>query len=361
MKERWTLKISPLARKCIRDLDGPSYRSLPDGIIRMNDNSNLFFPNPVIEKVCEQFDFKSLSAYPSVYSDDLREAIAGKFGYEPTQVAIGNGSDEVIALAVKTFLDSGDRVAIMTPTFEMYVMYVKIIGGAVVDIILSPESFEIDVDKVISSKPKIVFICSPNNPTGNCFKRGDIKRVIEELPALVIIDEAYCQFSEKTEGLIDLPQDCDNVLVLRTFSKAYALAGLRVGFGIGSDEVTAAMRKICAPFRLNRFSEAIALEAIRDDQYIADIARIAREEREWVSEALRTLDARVYPSETNFILFNPPMEIGELIQKLMEKGIAIRDCSDRPLLGNCARVTIGNRGINENFINAVREILEESN
>lgn len=353
------MKPSSLVRKSVKDLDRPSYRSLPKEIIRMNDNSNLFASNPAVRKVADRFDFDSLSNYPSVFSDDLRETIGRKFGIEPSQIVVGNGSDEVIDLVMKAFIDPGDGLAIQTPTFEMYPMYVKIAGGRVIECPLREQSFQLDVDKILASKPKLIFLCSPNNPTGNCFQREDILRVIRESDALVVIDEAYCQFTGRATNM-DLPNKYDNILVLRTFSKVYALAGLRIGFGIGSEEIIASLQKVCAPFRLNKFSEKVAIEALSDDDFIRRIIEMAREERDWISRELSALGAHVYPSETNFLLFRSPIPVVTLIEGLMKKGIAIRDCSNQSTLRECARVTFGRRETNEKFIEAMRSIVGEN-
>jgi len=353
-------EISSKVRNSISDLEGPSYSSLPADILRMNDNSNLFAPNPAVKNARDKFDFDLLSSYPTVLADDLREAIAQKFRIDPMQVIVGNGSDEIIDLAVKAFLDPGDTVALPVPTFEIYTLYVKVMGASVAKCPLKGESFDIDVDAILSSEPKVVFICSPNNPTGNAFAREDFERVLNESRAMVVMDEAYCQFSDKSGFGAELVKDYDNLIVLRTFSKAYSLAGLRVGFGVGSEEAITPLRKIIAPFRLNRFSEAVAIEALNDDDFIERIVTAARDEREYLTKELSALGAKAYPSEANFMLLRSPIPVKALVGGLLERGIAIRDCSAQPLLEDCARVTIGNRGVNIRFIGAMKRVLEES-
>ena len=350
------MEPSSLVRENVRRLDRPSYRTVPKGILRMNDNSNLFVPNPAAEKVSNMFDFDSLSMYPSILADDLRAVIGKKFRIDPSLVIVGNGSDEAIDLAVKTFIEPKDRVAVPVPTFEMYSMYAKIAGARIVEIPLDRRAFQLDVDSILSSSAKMIFLSSPNNPTGNSMRAEDVKRIIKESGAVVVVDEAYSDFTG-APSFIAMSKRAKNLLVLRTLSKAYALPGLRVGFCMGSEEIIGPMSAACAPFRLNRFSEMVAIEALADDGFIRKTAEMASTERKWVSARLAKLGAKVYPSETNFILFRPPIPVRELIGKLLKKGIAIRDCSRQRMLGNCARVTFGRRSINEEFIAACEKIM----
>ncbi|MDH4122952.1 MAG: histidinol-phosphate aminotransferase family protein, partial [Thermoplasmata archaeon] len=212
---------------------------------------------------------------------------------------------------------------------------------------------------IIESGAKMIFISSPNNPTGNSMAREDILRLIDESNAIIVLDEAYVDFTDGS-GSLETVSEAENVLILRTFSKAYALPGLRIGFGIASTELAEPMMKICAPFRLNSFSEKVALEALGDDDFVREIALVARTERRWVSEELRKLGMIVYPSETNFILFRSRIPVDELVSLLLEKKIAIRNCGNQPMLDNCARVTIGRREINEIFIEAMKKIVRDA-
>lgn len=322
----------------------------------MNDNSNLFMPNPAAEKVSDEFDFDQLSLYPSIFADDLRAAIGKKSRVDPSQVIVGNGSDEMIDLAIKAFIEPKDRVVIPVPTFEMYSMYAKVAGAHVIECPLRKKSFQLDVDLILSSDPKMIFLSSPNNPTGNCMKKADIVQIAEESDAIVVLDEAYCDFTG-SDCCLGYSKALGNLLILRTFSKAYALPGLRVGYCIGSNDVIAPMASASAPFRLNRFSEKVAIEALADDGFIRRVAKMAKEERNWVSSELKRLGASVYPSETNFLLFKSPIPVKQLIDKLLAKGIAIRDCSNQPMLDDCARVTIGRHEMNKKFIAAIKQIV----
>lgn len=345
-------------RNSVKNLKRPSYRTVPDDILRMHDNSNLFMANPAARRVAERFDFDSLSKYPPVAADELREAIGNKWKVSPDQVLVGNGSDELIDLVVKTFCDRGDRAAIPIPTFEMYSMYLTIAGAKIVTCRLK-RGFQLDIDRILSARPKMTFIASPNNPTGNSMQKEDILRIIEDSKALVVVDEAYCEFAGGTKftGLVD---EYDNLIVLRTFSKAYALPGLRIGFAIASKKIADAMRRVEPPFRLNRFSEQVAIEALKDDDFIEKTVKMANTERAWLSKELERLGAKIYPSETNFITFRAPIPVKELVFGLLRRKIAIRDCSSQPMLRNCARVTFGRRDINSRFISAMTEVLEEA-
>jgi len=342
-------------RSSVRNLKRPSYGTVPEGIVRMNDNSNLFMPNPAAERVAREFDFDSLSEYPPLAADGLREAIGRKLKASPEQVIVGNGSDEIIDLVVKAYCDPDDRAMIPVPTFEMYSMYLAIAGARIVMCPLK-EDFQLDAERMLSTRAKMIFIASPNNPTGNSMREEDVLRIVEESGALTVIDEAYCEFAggSRYTRLVD---EYENVIVLRTFSKAYALSGLRVGFGIASEGIVEAIRRVEPPFRLNRFSEQVAIEALKDDDFISRTVRMARKERAWLSNELELMGAEVYPSETNFILFRSPMAVKKLISGLLKRKIAIRDCSNQPMLRNCARVTFGRHEMNSRFVSEMRSVI----
>ena len=351
------MKPSSYVRKSVRSLRRPSYRTLPPKIIGMNDNSNLFMPNPVAKKVAKEFNFDLLAAYPSILSDDLRDAIGEKLEINPSQIIVGNGSDEIIDLAVKTFLNPGEKIAIPVPTFEMYSLYARIAGAKVVECPLREKSFQLDVDRILSSNAKMIFLASPNNPTGNMMREQDLLRIVKESNSIVVVDEAYIDFTE-SDGLVSAVNNADNLLVLRTFSKAFALSGLRIGYGIGSKAVLDPITAICAPFRLNRFSERVAIEALADDEFVKGIAKMAKEERKWTAMKLKKLGITVFPSDANFFLFKSPIPVRKLVDGLMRAGIAIRNCSNQPMLDNCARVTVGRRELNKKLIDAMTSVLE---
>lgn len=351
------MKSSSFVRKSVRSLRRPRYRNLPPKIIGMNDNSNLFMPNPVAKKVAKEFNFDLLAAYPSILSDELRDAIGEKFKIDSSQIIVGNGSDEIIDLTVKTYLNSGEKVAIPVPTFEMYSLYARIAGAKVVECPLKAKSFQLDVDKILSSKAKIIFLASPNNPTGNMMKEQDLLRIVKESDSIVVVDEAYIDFTSNN-GLADAVNNTDNLMVMRTFSKAYALSGLRIGYGIGSKAVIDPIAAVCAPFRLNRFSERVAIEAIAEDEFVKKTAEMAKKERKWTTTELEKLGIKVFPSDTNFLLFKSTIPVKQLIKGLMKAGIAIRDCSNQPMLEKCARVTIGRHELNKKFIESMKGVLE---
>lgn len=352
-------ELRRFVRENVLRIGASSYSTLPEKTLRMNDNSNLFGVNPIVREISEQFDFASLSKYPSLSSDELRNAVASNFGVDPSQVIAANGSDEIIDLIVKSFIGPGDEALILSPSFEMYTRYLTLADAKVLESLLDPGDFSLDVESAASSRAKIKFICSPNNPTGNAFPSGDIRRIAEESDSVVVVDEAYIEFAPDQENSIGLVDELDKVIVLRTMSKAYGLAGLRVGYAVGSSDAIGLMRKICAPFRLNRLSEWAAARAIESDAFIREIAELAEKERDWTSSALSSLGAKVYPSVTNFLLFKSPIPSDKLVGALLDKGIAIRDCGNRPLLENCARVTLGPRELNQRFIDAVRTVMED--
>jgi len=351
------MNTQPKARACLGDIAVPAYSSLPANIHRMDDNTNLFGSNPAIEKVAREFNYSMLSRYPSVISDDLREAIAVKHNVQPSQVLAGNGSDDVIDMVAKSFIEPGDIAALPVPSYEFYGLFVKLAGARIERCPLIEPGFKLDSDKIISVHPKVAFICSPNNPTGNRFDEGAIRELLEKSGALVVLDEAYVEFSSSGSHL-RMIDEYENLLVMRTFSKAYGLAGLRIGYCIGGENVISQMLRARRPFVLNSFSEAVAIEALKSDDFIRKVAETNSAERAWISKRFGELGIKAYASEANFILFKSPIPATQLLERMLEKGIAIRDCSKQPTLKDCMRVTVGSREMNERFVAELAKLAE---
>ena len=344
-------------RPVLRDLRVPAYKAMPSGVTKMNDNTNLFGVNPAIRRAAKTFDYSTLARYPSVLSDGLKSAIAKKLRVSDAQVLVGGGSDDVIDIIAKAFLEQGDIVAVPSPSYEFYGMFAALAGAKVVRCPLREPGFALDAESVVSVKPRLAFLCSPNNPTGNTFSKKAIVEVLERTTAVVVLDGAYIEFAD-APSLIRLVSKYDNLLVLRTFSKAYGLAGLRIGYCVGSERLVEEMSPARRPFALNSFSEAVAIEALKDDSFVRDVTETNRKERTWLFKRFAELGIAAYPSEANFILFKSPIPASELLDLMLDEGIALRDCSKQPTLKDCARVTVGSRKDNERFIGALASMAE---
>ena len=297
--------------------------------------------------------------YPDPLQAKLKLEISKIKECSQSQIFLGNGSDEPIDLLIRIFCNPGiDNILQLPPTYGMYQVSADTNG---VDIINAPlsEEFQIQQEKVfelITPQTKIVFICSPNNPTGNVINKADILEIIKMAPGLVVIDEAYIDFSTEKSFIYEL-KNFPNLIVLQTFSKAWGLAGIRLGMAFASEEIISMMNKIKFPYNISILTQQVALRALlkvaQKDKMVSKILK----EKEWLKEHF--MDAKyvlkVYPSDANFLLVKTTK--GKLIyDKLVEKGIIVRDRSKVQLCGDCLRITIGTEGENLALMRAWEEL-----
>ncbi len=327
----------------------PVYPAAAEGFLRMDANTNLLGPNPVVERALAAGASNGLNHYPSGTSDDLREAIAAEFGVTSGEVIVGDGSDEVLDTVTKAFLDAGDVVAIPSPSFVMYAFYGRINFGRVVEVPLRPD-FGLDADRVLATRAKITFLASPNNPTGN--RLDGIEQVIRGSKGLVVVDEAYAEFCG--QDFARRTREFENVIVSRTFSKSHGLAGLRVGFGIGPRALIDRLMAVKTPFTVGTMPERIAIAALADRTYGEASRAMIASERPWLSEALRRIGMRPCPTDANFVLVDAGAPARPIVQRLRERKILVRDMSDFPGLANFFRTTIGRREDNERLLEGLR-------
>jgi len=210
---------------------------------------------------------------------------------------------------------------------------------------------------VLGGDGKITIVCRPNNPTGNVFPREDVTELLDRSRGLVVIDEAYADFMGQ-EDFVSEVGDYDNLIILRTFSKAHGLAGIRVGYALGSEEIIADLDRVRLPYNVNVISVSIALEALRDAAFVDRSRRLVLAERGRMKEEMERLGVLVYPSDTNFLLAKLPINAAEFCKALLGRGIRVKDCSGWPMLRNCVRITIGTPPVNERFLAYMREILK---
>jgi len=286
--------------------------------------------------------------YPDPQPAALVDALARLYGVRASQVLVGRGSDEVIDLLVRAFCRAGqDAIAIQPPTFGMYAVSARIQDAEVVTVPLAAD-FTLDVDALLAAitpAVKLVFVCTPNNPTGRLVPLRDVERLAQALRdrVLLVVDEAYIEFSDAASAapLIDR---FDNVAVLRTLSKAWALAGARIGSLLANDEVIALLKRIMAPYPLPRPCVALALEALSEAGQIAarDHMATVRSERERMAPALAQAPGvrQVLPSQANFLAVRFD-DAGNTYQRLLDAGIVVRDVRRYPQLGDALRITLG--------------------
>jgi len=316
-------------------------------MLLLNDNANLFGVNPAVAEVAERFDFSRLWAYPSENSDALRARIASQFGVSSDEVIVGNGSDELLDMTSKAFLNPGDRFCSPSPTFSMYGFYARVNLATVSEKLLR-QDFSLDADAILSEEAKLTALCQPNNPTANLFDRSEVIRVLSESKGVVILDEAYSDFSGSDMIGDALSAPC--TIDVRTFSKAYGLAGLRAGFALARKEVVDELRRVRTPFGLNSFTEAVAMRAMDHGPWVRETVSKMKVEREYLGRRLGALGFRIYPSECNFLIAGCPQDGPSLVATLRARGVAVRDCSSFAMMGDHIRVTIGPRPMMDRFL-----------
>ena len=219
------------------------------------------------------------------------------------------------------------------------------------------DDFQLDVEGINSAKGKMVIICTPNNPTSNLLRKDDVKAVVEGCDRPVVVDEAYGEFAG--ESFMPLVEKYENLIVTRTFSKAYGLAGLRVGYMASNTGMANVMQTVKIPYSLNRVSEHVAIAALKDQSYVMQSVETVHRERRHLAEGLSRLGFHVFPSEANFILFRSPRDSAQLVSRLAQKDVLIRDFGKLRRLENCVRTTIGTRQMNDELLSKLGEVVRE--
>ncbi|MEW6183509.1 MAG: histidinol-phosphate transaminase [Bacillota bacterium] len=352
-----TDEVLKLTRPDLRDLIPYAVPDYP-GFIKLDANENPYdFAPEVMSEIFRQVSGQTFVRYPDPLAAGLREALAGYTGLDPENVLAGNGSDELILTLLLTF-GSGGRVIITPPTFSMYGIHARIAGAVPIDVPRLAD-FTLDLQALLREAAvqgtRMMIICSPNNPTGNTVARAAVEELLEGTEGLVLLDEAYVEFAGKS--CTELVRRYPRLVVLRTFSKAFGLAGLRVGYLAAGSEVISALLKVKQPFNLNAFSQLAArtvLEYLPVFRERIDAIVAGRE------ELLRKMSdipgVETFPSRANFILFRTGLPAAAVYEGLLEREILIRNV-ESPGLDRCLRVNVGTPAENRAFIDALRAVL----
>ena len=325
-------------------------------VVRLCSNESPLGPPPQAMEAIKR-EIGKVGYYPDPKAKELKLAIGRYLGVGPDQIAVGNGSDEITDLICKAFLDPGDKALIPIPTFSQYEL-----ACAVNDIepnFVKLQNFEWRVEDLMEGfkEAKVAFICRPNNPTGNSISKEDLKELLD-VGKLVVVDEAYAEIAGYS--IIDLVGKYDNLLVMRTFSKAFGLAGLRIGYAVGRKELVRALERVRAPFSVNTLAQVAAIATLSDGSFLQRVRNVVREGREYLTEKLAELGLRVLPSDANFIMVDVTplgMDASTLCGYLAERGILIRDLSDFRGAGpSWVRISVGTPSQNKRLIEAVKNL-----
>lgn len=325
--------------------------------LRLDFNENSSGCSPRVLEALSRINGDLLSKYPE---RDPVEAIAAEFlGLERDQVLLTNGVDEAIHLVCETYLEPGDEALIVVPTFSMYEIYARATGADVLAI-CTAKDFGFPTAAVltsISDKTKLIAIANPNNPTGKVVPRERLVDIIEEAPdAAVLIDEAYFEFYGRT--LMDLVGKYENLFIARTFSKAYGLAGFRVGVLAGSATQMKLVRRVSSPYNVNGVALACLPEALADREYVSGYSAEVRASRRRLEDELAQLGIQYWPSQANFVLARFGEFRKALIEAMRARGILVRDRNSDPGCEGCVRITIGTNDQTDRLLRELRASLD---
>jgi len=298
--------------------------------------------------------------YPDSDSYSLREKLAHTLALNTNQLMVGTGSDELLQIIINAFISKNDAVLCPYPSFGMYAIFTRIAGGVPIDVPLD-EEFAYNVDRfscyIEDYKPKIVFLCSPNNPTGNVISKKEVLQILKVYNGIVVLDEAYVEFSGTSliRELIEYP----NVIVLRTFSKAYGLAGLRVGYLAACKELTEDLYRVKPPYNISFFSQRAACIMLDHVDLVNKCVTDIISAREKMFQSFDGIDGiKPYPSKANFILAKFKDAIS-VYDKLLQNGVLVRNFQNNHLLRDCLRITAGEKHENDYLISLLKKIMSE--
>jgi histidinol-phosphate aminotransferase len=335
--------------------------------IKLNQNESPFdVPQAIKDRIHAALADRPWNRYPPFVAANFIQAVAEATRWPADGVLVANGSNELIQSILAVVVGPGVSVVIPEPTFTLYRLMTEVNGGTVVSVALA-DDLAFDVDAIIraarETNAAVVVLCSPNNPTGAALTRAEIERVHDETDALVLLDQAYVEFGGY--DAIPLLEGRPRLVVLRTFSKAMAMAGLRAGYMLSHPALTAEVNKAKLPYNINFFTEVAAAEVLRCRDVMHDLVRIIARERDRVQAAMQAIPGiRVYPTAANFILFRveaPAITHGQVFDRLLaEYGVLVRDVSKYPMLERCLRVNAGAPEENDMFLDGLRTIMREA-
>lgn len=300
-----------------------------------------------------------LNRYPDPQQQELKAVLASQKGISSKEILLGNGSDEVLDLIFRAFCEPAtDNIISLPPTYGMYSVLAKINNIEERQVLLD-EDFQPKVNDILDAvdkNTKLIFLCSPNNPSGNSFREKEVKAILEGFTGLVIIDEAYIDFSEKQSWLSDM-RVYSNLIVTQTLSKAYGLAGIRLGICYASEAIISLLNKIKPPYNINVLTQNTALEALKNNHNLRKDVKVILEQRRLLAKELQHIGyvEKIFASDANFLLVKVD-HATKRYKELLEKGIVARDRSSQPLCEGCLRFTIGTESENKKLIEALKEM-----
>ena len=337
-----------------------------DDVIKLSANECMFPPSPKAVEAIKSAAGSLNRYYPYMGDDPLREALAQAIGRSTTHENFftGNGGCDVLSLITSSFLNEGDECIICRPTFPVYDLVARRRGANVVYVDLDPDTFTYDVEAILSNiteRTRILYLCTPNNPTGTLLTAEQMDTIIDNLPphVLAVSDEVYYHFNTSDEfpDTLKHVHNNRNVVIVHSFSKVYGLAGLRLGYGIAPLEVADYLNRAREPYHLSTVTMNAAMAAIQDAEHTQRTVELTVSGREWIEEQLGAMSVRYWPSQANFVTFQPPQPANEVAQKLEERGVVVRPL-ERFYLPDHIRVTVSYQAENERFIDTLKDVVQ---
>jgi histidinol-phosphate aminotransferase len=329
--------------------------------IKLASNENPLGPSPMALKAI-QSALEKLNRYPDGSGYNLINRIADKLKVSPGNIVLGNGSDEIIGMLTHTLLKPGDEVILPQPSFLIYDIMVRCAGATCVNVPLNSLSIDLEeIKKRVTSKSKMVFLCNPNNPTGTIILKKEFERFLESIPPeiIVVVDEAYIEFVREQNCAygIEYINSTRPLVVLRTFSKAYGLAGLRIGYGVMSEEISGIINRIRLPFNTNSLAQVGAVAALDDKKFFKKTQKLIHEGLDFMYFALDRLGIKYFPTQANFFLIDVERDADKVFEKMLAHGVIVRSMTSYGY-PQYIRVNVGLREENAGFIKALDEVLD---
>lgn len=304
----------------------------------LTDNTNLWGVPPNAARAIREFAMSTVTRYPTLYGTELKQALATHAGVTPDMVVTGCGSDDILDSAMRAFGNEGELVAATDPTFAMVPIFAKM-NALRATLVTELPDHDVDADALLATGAKVIYVCSPNNPTGALVARRTLEKLIDNAPGVLLIDEAYTEFAGVSN--VDLLARSPRVLLIRTMSKAFGLAGLRIGYAIGHLQLVTEVEKSRGPYKVNALAEQVAVTALRHDvQWVEEHIQLAIENRDRLTIELLKLDLDPMPSSANFVCV-PVKNCVAVGMAMRENGVGVRPFPNLPRVGDCLRISVG--------------------
>lgn len=346
----------------VQQLDAYTVKSKPlsPELIKLNQNENPFdLPAELKRELLDEFFAQPWNRYPDVFPGPLLEALSQHFHVPVNGIIAANGSNELMYTVLMAIVGRGTKVLIPSPTFFLYEKIVRVLEGEVISVPANGD-LTFNTERIIATAtehaPSLIVLNSPNSPTGQMLTVDEVERIINSTDAIVLVDEAYIEFADMP-SVFSLLQKYDRLIILRTFSKAFSLAGLRIGYLFAQPTLCSELLKPKIPFTVNNFSSAVAIKLLQNQRLVEERIAYIKNQKQFLFEQLRQFDAiKVFPSQTNFVIFKAK-NAQALFENLLSENVLVRDVSSYPMLSNTLRVNAGTEEENKALLTALKKYL----